>query len=667
MTVSTHRVVPEADASGTAPYAETPSTASTPFARLLPTPPRVLLSVLASSADPARQALARAARDDFPDWLDHVKGAAECSRPIRLSGNVMSVEGGTGRLLSTWDTASLPDGVIYKRCGNRRSGVCPSCSKLYQRDAYQVIRAGIVGGKGVPDTVAAHPCIFATFTAPSFGAVHHRVVKRHTCENRARCDCRAEPCHPLRNNPMCEHGRPQACYARHEGGDRRIGVPVCADCYDYDSHVVWNLYSGELWRRTTIALNRELKKLCKDKAIPPVVVWTGSSFVKKPAAHASCGKAAEFQARAAVHFHALVRLDGVDPMDPTAIAPPPAGLTVHDVAQAIKTAAAQVSFTTPPHPDHPLGWNITWGDPDKGIDTRPVTVSGHGEITDTMVAGYLAKYATKSTEVTGHTSARITEANISRYADASGNHVQRLVAACWRLGRPIAAELFERQQSQLLQALAGIVARLGQNPSIAAHLTLAQRHDSITAALTELQTKAPQPLGKRASFLPPTPGAAQAWICPTCGTRCTTVHCQVCPHQRNDRAYRQQQMLFLLLLAQAIQPPDDDTNPYTGLRRWAHMLGYGGHFLTKSRRYSIAFRILREARITFRRNETTPPTAEGADADRDSEQTTVIINSLSLAGVGWHTSADAMLAQTSSALAQEHQQLARQLIDAIEI
>jgi hypothetical protein len=123
----------------------------------------------------------------------------------------------------------------------------------------------------------------------------------------------------------------------------------------------------------------------------------------------------------------------------------------------------------------------------------------------------------------------------------------------------------------------------------------------------------------------------------------------------------------MLLLGHAIQPLDDDTNPYAGLRRWAHMLGFGGHFLTKSRRYSIAFRILREARIVFRRNETTPPATESADTDHDGEQTTVLINSLTLAGVGWHTTADAMLAQTSSALAREHQQLARHLIDAIEI
>jgi hypothetical protein len=28
---------------------------------------------------------------------------------------------------------------------------------------------------------------------------------------------------------------------------------------------------------------------------------------------------------------------------------------------------------------------------------------------------------------------------------------------------------------------------------------------------------------------------------------------------------------------------------YTSLRRWAHMLGFGGHFLTKARRYSVRF------------------------------------------------------------------------------
>jgi hypothetical protein len=37
-----------------------------------------------------------------------------------------------------------------------------------------------------------------------------------------------------------------------------------------------------------------------------------------------------------------------------------------------------------------------------------------------------------------------------------------------------------------------------------------------------------------------------------------------------------------------------------GLRRWAHMLGYGGHFSTKSRLYSTTLTELRQARTEHR-------------------------------------------------------------------
>ncbi|MEV5463446.1 replication initiator, partial [Streptomyces cellulosae] len=37
-----------------------------------------------------------------------------------------------------------------------------------------------------------------------------------------------------------------------------------------------------------------------------------------------------------------------------------------------------------------------------------------------------------------------------------------------------------------------------------------------------------------------------------------------------------------------------------GLRRWAHRLGYGGHFSTKSRRYSTTLTALRQARADHR-------------------------------------------------------------------
>jgi hypothetical protein len=42
------------------------------------------------------------------------------------------------------------------------------------------------------------------------------------------------------------------------------------------------------------------------------------------------------------------------------------------------------------------------------------------------------------------------------------------------------------------------------------------------------------------------------------------------------------------------------------LCKWAHMLGYGGHFLTKSRHYSVTFGQLRRARAEHRRQQRHP-------------------------------------------------------------
>ena len=69
-----------------------------------------------------------------------------------------------------------PDGVLRKACGNRREAVCPPCAERYRQDAYHLIAAGPRGGKGVPDTVAEHPAVFVTLTAPSFGPVHTRAL-----------------------------------------------------------------------------------------------------------------------------------------------------------------------------------------------------------------------------------------------------------------------------------------------------------------------------------------------------------------------------------------------------------------------------------------------------------------------------------------------------------
>jgi hypothetical protein len=42
------------------------------------------------------------------------------------------------------------------------------------------------------------------------------------------------------------------------------------------------------------------------------------------------------------------------------------------------------------------------------------------------------------------------------------------------------------------------------------------------------------------------------------------------------------------------------------LRAWAHMLGFGGHWSTKSRRYSTTFTVLRRARVAFAKRRRDP-------------------------------------------------------------
>lgn len=63
------------------------------------------------------------------------------------------------------------------------------------------------------------------------------------------------------------------------------------------------------------------------------------------------------------------------------------------------------------------------------------------------------------------------------------------------------------------------------------------------------------------------------------------------------------------------------------LRRWAHMLGYRGHFSTKSRRYSTTLGGLRQARADHAR--------ETRDMfERDEDRRTITIKEWRYAGSG---------------------------------
>ena len=124
----------------------------------------------------AGELLARTSQPGYQQWLSHAGTARGCSHPVRLSGEITDIDPATGELLRRVATSAMPDGMLYVPYGTRRASICPACAETYRRDAYQIVKAGLNGGKGIPADVATHPAIFVTFTAPSFGLVHTRAT-----------------------------------------------------------------------------------------------------------------------------------------------------------------------------------------------------------------------------------------------------------------------------------------------------------------------------------------------------------------------------------------------------------------------------------------------------------------------------------------------------------
>jgi hypothetical protein len=110
------------------------------------------------------------------------------------------------------------------------------------------------------------------------------------------------------------------------------------------------------------------------------------------------------------------------------------------------------------------------------------------------------------------------------------------------------------------------------------------------------------------------------------------------------------------------QQRQDWRDTYGRLRRWTHMLGFGGHFATKSRRYSTTHKHLRAARREWQRTARADwrerhDIASWTDGDDD---TTLIVCDLTLAGIGWNSTADAQLATAAAARAREHRARTRE-------
>ncbi|GIF09826.1 replication initiation protein [Actinoplanes siamensis] len=360
-------------------------------------------------------------------FTDAVRRAGACGHPIHLSGTRLLVERDTGRLLD--DPAPAR---ITVRCRSRRATVCPSCAALYRLDAFHLIAAGLCGGKDTPTVVAGRPRLFVTLTAPSFGPVHL--------------------------GPG-EHGLPRLCHPNdgrcgrwHPAGDPLIGTPLDVDGYDYAGQILFNAHVGRLWARFTVQTRRALA--------------SGAGLSRAAAAkqvRVVFAKVAEFQTRGVVHLHAVIRLDG--PAGPTTT--PARWATTGLLTAAIRIAVPAVEVRTPAC-RRITARRLVWG---SQLDIRPITTEGMSE---RVVAGYVAKYATKAAETAGAQvgplfcrtcTGRGTTGRAGRLCHRCGGtgrrpgidldrlsgHTRWLIETCWWLGgQPELAALRLRHHAHLL-------------------------------------------------------------------------------------------------------------------------------------------------------------------------------------------------------------------------
>ena len=327
-----------------------------------------------------------ASASDYTRWEDQIRRAGGCYDPVHLTGWTLHKDRTTGETLHHYTTADEPGGRLRLACGNRRASRCPSCAWTYAGDTYHLIRAGLAGDdrRDVPATVRDHPRVFATLTAPSFGPVHN-----------------------LPDHGVCR------CGTRHASDAPELGTALDPETYDYAGAVLFNNHAGQLWQRFTTRLRRELA--------------ARAGLTRRELAdhlRVSYGKVAEFQKRGALHFHAVVRLDG--PEGPGT--PPPAWATVAVLTDALRAAAAHsyTSVSVPAAGDQPTR-AFRWG---RQLDVRPVQAFGDGsDITEQAVASYVAKYATKAAENTGTPNRRIGElSELDRHGVP--DHTCRLITAC---------------------------------------------------------------------------------------------------------------------------------------------------------------------------------------------------------------------------------------------
>ena len=283
----------------------------------------------------------------------------------------------TGEIVSSYCSGSEPLGVTHVRCGNRRARVCPSCSRLYAADMFHLIRAGITGGKTVPESVAENPLVFATVTAPPSGRCTAAATRRVAATPRtgpghgARTD---GPDLPATSTPRTTRRLVSPC-ARSatttprtwsgSGGHRTCGDASPSRCAGW-------------WPR---------RSRC------PPAGWARSRPCSTPRSPSTSGAA----------WSTSTPWSASTARDPEGFAPAPAGIDAARLADLVRQAVASVRLTVPGVDSDDPARVLAFG---RQLDVRPVRTSRRTDDPDRtlspeQVAGYLAKYATKSATDTG--------------------------------------------------------------------------------------------------------------------------------------------------------------------------------------------------------------------------------------------------------------------------
>ncbi len=336
-------------------------------------------------------------------------------------------------------------------------------------------------------------------------------------------------------------------------------------------------------------------------------------------------KVAEYQRRGLVHVHVLARLDRAVPdYRAESIRPPAKRFGVELLERAMREAVADVAA---PVPAELGGGRVRWGDQ---LDVRPLRAGAErGEI-----AGYLAKYATKSTEQAGGLLHRVA---VDQVDDVNvREHVRSFMRAAFELNTKVAGQ---RKHDKPSVAVAAPDVETDWNmPALAIRVRRAMGNDELVRVR---QHDGTAHIGRIARLSENGPARERSTLVLELDAGQLVHLADVAAIGPGGRRPRRR----------------DRRDPR--LAACAHAFGYRGHCLTKSRRYSTSFKQLRADREAFVHAQILARSSDATQRALAAAAAEERIATFTCVGIGHVTAADALLAASAAARARESRVTAR--------